>query len=41
MTATLQNAPSKGESVLRLSGVSKNFGAVSALTDIELDVKAG
>ena len=41
MTATLQNIPAKGESVLRLSGISKNFGAVSALTDIDLDVKAG
>ena len=27
--------------MLSLSGVSKNFGAVSALTDIELDVHAG
>jgi len=41
MTATLPNIPAKGESVLRLSGISKNFGAVSALTDIDLDVKAG
>ncbi|MBN8934167.1 MAG: ATP-binding cassette domain-containing protein, partial [Rhizobium pusense] len=41
MTATLPNAPAKGQSVLRLRGVSKNFGAVSALTDIELDVTAG
>ena len=41
MTAILQNAPAKGEPVLRLRGVSKNFGAVSALTDIELEVKAG
>lgn len=30
-----------GEPVLSLSGVSKNFGAVSALTDIELEVHAG
>ena len=30
-----------GELVLSLSGVSKNFGAVSALTDIELDVHSG
>jgi ABC-type sugar transport system ATPase subunit len=27
--------------VLRLRGISKNFGAVSALTDIDLDVHAG
>ena len=40
MTAT-HSLPAKGQSVIRLSGVSKNFGAVSALTDIELDVKAG
>src|SRR5438270_11762228 len=30
-----------GELVLSLRGISKNFGAVSALTDIELDVHAG
>src|SRR4051812_922728 len=30
-----------GRLVLSLRGVSKNFGAVSALTDIELDVHAG
>ncbi|MER9165289.1 MULTISPECIES: ATP-binding cassette domain-containing protein [unclassified Mesorhizobium] len=30
-----------GELVLSLRGVSKNFGAVSALTDIDLDVHAG
>jgi D-xylose transport system ATP-binding protein len=29
------------EPVLSLRGISKNFGAVSALTDIELDVHAG
>ncbi|OQM77004.1 ATP-binding cassette domain-containing protein [Manganibacter manganicus] len=29
------------EAVLSLRGVSKNFGAVSALTDIDLDVHAG
>src|ERR1700712_4412373 len=32
---------SPGELVLSLRGVSKHFGAVSALTDIELDVHAG
>ena len=31
----------KGEPILSLRGISKNFGAVSALTDIELDVHAG
>lgn len=30
-----------GELVLSLRGISKNFGAVSALTDIELDVHGG
>jgi D-xylose transport system ATP-binding protein len=30
-----------GELVLRLRGISKNFGAVSALTDVDLDVHAG
>lgn len=30
-----------GEPILRLRGVSKQFGAVSALTDIELDIHAG
>jgi D-xylose transport system ATP-binding protein len=30
-----------GEPVISLRNVSKNFGAVSALTDIELDVHAG
>ena len=29
------------EPILSLSGVSKNFGAVSALTDIELDIHPG
>lgn len=32
---------SKGELLLSLRGISKNFGAVSALTEIELDVHAG
>src|SRR5260370_34885315 len=38
------NAPTRsrlGELVLSLRGVSKHFGAVSALTGIELDVHAG
>ena len=33
--------PEKGSPILRLSNVSKKFGAVSALTDIELEVHAG
>ncbi len=31
----------QSEPVLSLRGISKNFGAVSALTDIDLDVQAG
>lgn len=31
----------KSETVLSLKNVSKNFGAVAALTDVELDVRAG
>lgn len=31
----------KGERILSLRGVSKKFGAVSALTDIDLDIHAG
>lgn len=34
-------AASSRQPVLRLSGISKNFGAVSALTDIDLDVFPG
>ncbi len=37
----MTEAPPRGEPVLSLRAVSKNFGAVSALTDIELDVHAG
>ena len=33
--------PPAGEVVLSLRGVSKQFGAVSALTDIDLEVRAG
>ena len=33
--------PPDGETVLSLRGICKQFGAVSALTDIDLDVKAG
>lgn len=35
------NAREKGELILRLSGIGKQFGAVTALKDIELDVHAG
>ena len=31
----------KGDLILKLRGVSKQFGAVTALQDIELDVHAG
>ncbi|OLP54769.1 sugar ABC transporter ATP-binding protein [Rhizobium rhizosphaerae] len=41
MTQTQQAKPAKGETILRLSKICKNFGAVSALTDIDLDVRAG
>lgn len=33
--------PDKGQPILKLSKVSKNFGAVSALTDIDLAIFAG
>src|ERR687890_380061 len=41
--AHIQTQPrsARGESVISLRNVSKNFGAVSALTDIDLDVHAG
>ncbi|MHA6645810.1 ATP-binding cassette domain-containing protein [Mesorhizobium sp. A623] len=35
------NAAQPGGPILSLRGISKNFGAVSALTDIDLDVHAG
>lgn len=40
MTVTT-TAPARGERLLALRGITKKFGAVSALTDIELDVHAG
>ncbi len=40
MSQTAQR-PAAGEVILSLKGVSKKFGAVSALTDIDLDVRAG
>ncbi len=41
MTQERSGLPPKGETILKLTKVSKNFGAVSALTDIDMDVKAG
>ena len=41
MTANTVPATPPGELILRLRGVSKQFGAVTALADIELDVHAG
>src|SRR6187455_889374 len=40
-TRSIAVAPAVDELVLSLRGVSKNFGAVSALTEIDLDVHAG
>src|SRR6188508_3004515 len=40
-TRSIAVAPAVDELVLSLRGVSKHFGAVSALTDIDLDVYAG
>ena len=36
-----RDEPDRGEPVLALKGISKNFGAVSALTDIDLELHAG
>ncbi|MDB5551852.1 MAG: sugar transporter ATP-binding protein, partial [Rhizobium sp.] len=41
MTDMQQGRPSPRDVVLSLRDVSKNFGAVSALTNIDLDVHAG
>ena len=41
MTDISDGTRPSGEPVLSLRGISKNFGAVSALTDIDLDVHAG
>jgi D-xylose transport system ATP-binding protein len=41
MSNRSERAAPTGELLLSLRGISKNFGAVSALTDIELDVHAG
>lgn len=37
----MQDTSDAKDSILRLRGICKQFGAVSALSDIELDVKAG
>ncbi|ASS60073.1 ATP-binding cassette domain-containing protein (plasmid) [Rhizobium leguminosarum] len=41
MSETSHNLDPSRQPVLSLRGISKNFGAVSALSDIELDVYAG
>ena len=41
MVENINGTSEAGAPVLRLRGISKNFGAVSALTDIDLDVHAG
>src|SRR6201990_2280289 len=41
MTDNSTTRSRRGELVLSMRGISKHFGAVSALTDIELDVHAG
>ena len=41
MTDLLERPAPAGELALSLHGISKHFGAVSALTDIDLDVGAG
>ena len=41
MTDTTHHPEQAGELVLSLRGISKHFGAVSALTDIDLEVRAG
>ena len=41
MTETVRDQDQPGELLLSLRGVSKRFGAVSALTGIDLDVRAG
>lgn len=41
MVENISGTSEAGAPVLRLRGISKHFGAVSALTDIDLDVHAG
>ena len=41
MTNTTASLPAPGSPILSLRNISKKFGAVSALTDIDLDIHAG
>jgi simple sugar transport system ATP-binding protein/D-xylose transport system ATP-binding protein len=41
MSSTTIDRPDTRSSILSLTGISKSFGAVAALTDIELDVSPG
>jgi D-xylose transport system ATP-binding protein len=41
MTNSVGESPAPGKPILSLRNITKKFGAVSALTDIELDVYAG
>lgn len=41
MSETFKDTPPPGDLILKLRGISKQFGAVTALSDIELDVHAG
>lgn len=41
MTEGAMNASGPGKPILRLRNITKKFGAVSALTDIDLDIHAG
>lgn len=41
MSQPTPNGAKRGELILKLRGISKQFGAVTALSDIELDVHAG
>ncbi len=41
MTSDTPMTPQRGERILSLRNITKKFGAVSALTDIELDVHTG
>lgn len=41
MSDTSPKIPAQREPILSLRGISKNFGAVSALTDIDLDIHPG
>jgi D-xylose transport system ATP-binding protein len=41
MTATTIDPQTQRSVILSMRGISKNFGAVSALTDVELEVSAG